>query len=94
MLPTLPARNPFGTGALTTRGDPHGGETIYDLLPEELHGLTYVGRLDRDATGGHDQQHDKKNGPPVHAEQCTGEPVAYRLDPAQTMPAFGSSRRG
>lgn len=39
------------TGMLTTRSDPHGGRTIYDLLPDELHGLTYVGRLDRDAEG-------------------------------------------
>ncbi len=38
-------------GVLTTRGDPHGGETVYDLLPRELAGLYYVGRLDRDAEG-------------------------------------------
>ena len=38
-------------GALTTRSDPHGGETIYDLLPEDLRALRYVGRLDRDASG-------------------------------------------
>jgi 23S rRNA pseudouridine2605 synthase len=38
-------------GVLTTRSDPHGGRTVYDLLPEELHGLTYVGRLDLDAEG-------------------------------------------
>jgi len=39
------------TGVLTTRSDPHGGRTIYALLPDELHGLSYVGRLDRDAEG-------------------------------------------
>lgn len=38
-------------GVLTTRKDPHGRSTVYDLLPEELDSLRYVGRLDRD-TGG------------------------------------------
>jgi len=38
-------------GVLTTRSDPHGGRTVYDLLPDELDGLAYVGRLDRDAEG-------------------------------------------
>jgi 23S rRNA pseudouridine2605 synthase len=38
-------------GVLTTRSDPHGGSTVYDLLPDELGGLRYVGRLDRDAEG-------------------------------------------
>ena len=38
-------------GVLTTRKDPHGGRTIYDLLPEDAGGLRYVGRLDRDAEG-------------------------------------------
>jgi 23S rRNA pseudouridine2605 synthase len=38
-------------GVLTTRQDPHGGRTIYDLLPEDFEGLRYVGRLDRDAEG-------------------------------------------
>jgi pseudouridine synthase len=38
-------------GVLTTRGDPHGGETVYDLLPDDFAGLNYVGRLDRDAEG-------------------------------------------
>jgi 23S rRNA pseudouridine2605 synthase len=38
-------------GVLTTRRDPHGGDTIYDRLPSELRVLRYVGRLDRDAEG-------------------------------------------
>jgi len=38
-------------GVLTTRRDPHGGRTVYDLLPEELRALPYVGRLDRDTEG-------------------------------------------
>lgn len=38
-------------GVLTTRDDPHGGTTVYDVLPDELHGLSYVGRLDLDAEG-------------------------------------------
>ena len=38
-------------GVLTTRRDPHGGPTIYDVLPRELARLKYVGRLDRDAEG-------------------------------------------
>lgn len=38
-------------GVLTTRSDPHGGRTVYNLLPEELGGLRYVGRLDKDAEG-------------------------------------------
>ncbi len=38
-------------GFLCTRRDPHGGETIYDILPKEMSGLRYVGRLDRDTEG-------------------------------------------
>jgi 23S rRNA pseudouridine2605 synthase len=38
-------------GTLTTRSDPHGGATVYGLLPPELAELRYVGRLDRDTEG-------------------------------------------
>ena len=39
------------TGVLCTRSDPHGGRTVYDLLPDGLAGLRYLGRLDRDTSG-------------------------------------------
>jgi pseudouridine synthase len=38
-------------GCLTTRTDPHGRQTIYDLLPSDFRGLRYVGRLDQDTEG-------------------------------------------
>lgn len=38
-------------GVLCTRSDPHGGKTVYDLLPPWAGGLRYVGRLDRDTSG-------------------------------------------
>lgn len=38
-------------GYVTTRDDPEGRKTVYDLLPEDLHHLFHVGRLDRDSSG-------------------------------------------
>ena len=38
-------------GYVTTREDPQGRRTVYDLLPAELHHLFHVGRLDRDSSG-------------------------------------------
>jgi pseudouridine synthase len=38
-------------GLLTTRTDPHGGENVYDALPEEFRDLKYLGRLDRGTEG-------------------------------------------
>lgn len=38
-------------GVITTRSDPEGRTTIYDLLPERYKSLAAVGRLDLDTTG-------------------------------------------
>jgi 23S rRNA pseudouridine2605 synthase len=38
-------------GYLSTRHDPQGRQTVYDLVPAELHRLFYVGRLDYDSEG-------------------------------------------
>lgn len=38
-------------GYITTMDDEKGRKTIYDLLPESLHSLKPVGRLDKDSTG-------------------------------------------
>lgn len=39
------------TGYVTTRDDPQGRKTVYDLLPRQYHHLFHVGRLDRDSSG-------------------------------------------
>lgn len=38
-------------GYITTSEDENGRKTIYDILPENLHHLKPVGRLDRESTG-------------------------------------------
>lgn len=38
-------------GYVTTRDDPEGRRTVYDLIPDELHHLFHVGRLDRQSSG-------------------------------------------
>ena len=38
-------------GYVTTRNDPYGRKTIYELLPARFHHLFHVGRLDRDSEG-------------------------------------------
>lgn len=39
------------TGYVTTRDDPGGRPTVYELLPERFSGLFHVGRLDLDSEG-------------------------------------------
>jgi len=38
-------------GYVTTRIDPYGRKTVYELIPDKYHGLFHVGRLDRDSEG-------------------------------------------
>lgn len=38
-------------GCVTTRDDPQGRPTVYDLLPKRFDGLFHVGRLDMDSEG-------------------------------------------
>jgi 23S rRNA pseudouridine2605 synthase len=38
-------------GYVTTRDDPEGRKTVYELLPEDVRHLFHVGRLDRDSSG-------------------------------------------
>jgi 23S rRNA pseudouridine2605 synthase len=38
-------------GYVSTRRDPQGRPTLYELLPRDLHALFYVGRLDLDSEG-------------------------------------------
>lgn len=38
-------------GYMTTRDDPQGRPTVYDLLPDRFDGLFHVGRLDLDSEG-------------------------------------------
>ena len=71
-------------GVLTTRSDPHGGTTVYDVLPEELSELRYLGRLDRDAEGLLLLTND---GDRAHALQHPSGEVEreYRLEVAGTV---------
>lgn len=39
------------SGVITTEHDPDGRRTIFDVLPDSVRGLRYVGRLDRNTTG-------------------------------------------
>ncbi len=86
-------------GVLTTRRDPHGGQTIYDVLPSELGELRYVGRLDRDAEGlliltndgeaAHRLQH-----PSGEIEREYRAEVAGTVDPAELARLVNGNRSG
>ena len=72
-------------GVLTTRRDPHGGLTIYDVLPQECAALRYVGRLDRQSEGlliltnegdaAHGIQHPSRQVERVYRVVVTGKLV-------------------
>jgi 23S rRNA pseudouridine2605 synthase len=54
--PVRPARSGWymlhkPRGYLSTRTDPEGRATVYDLVPDKVRGLFYVGRLDYDSEG-------------------------------------------
>lgn len=77
-------------GILCTRSDPHGGATVYDILPEELSGLRYVGRLDRDTEGlllltnegdaSHGLQHPSRGVEREYAAWVEGVPTSRTLE--------------
>ena len=70
-------------GYLTSRGDPHGRPTIYELLPLEYRGLFYVGRLDFETEGlvlltndgdrAHRLQHPRFQVPRIYEAVVQGE---------------------
>jgi 23S rRNA pseudouridine2605 synthase len=80
-------------GYLTTRTDPGGRPTIYDLLPERLRGLFYVGRLDRDSEGlllltneggvAHRLLHPSRQVDRVYRVDVLGAPTRRVLDRLQ-----------
>jgi 23S rRNA pseudouridine2605 synthase len=80
-------------GYLTTRADPRGRPTIYDLLPEHFEGLFYVGRLDRDSEGlllltneggvAHRLLHPSRQVDRVYRVDVMGSPTRRVLDRLQ-----------
>ncbi len=77
-------------GFVTTRHDPQGRRTVYDLLPAEHRRLLHVGRLDTDSEGlllltndgdgAHRLLHPRFGVERVYDVIVTGEPDARTLD--------------
>lgn len=79
-------------GYITTADDEKNRKTIYDLIPEELHHLKPVGRLDKDSTGLiiltndgefiNEMTHPSVKVPKVYLVQISGK---FTPDDAQKM---------
>ncbi len=75
------------TGCVTTRRDPEGRPTVFDLLPQDLQHLQYVGRLDLTTTGALLLTNDGQLGyrltrPEFKVEKTYEVKVRGALDPA------------
>ena len=77
-------------GYVSTRHDPQGRRTLYDLLPPELAHLFYVGRLDTDSEGlvlltndgaiAHRLLHPRYRVERVYEADVEGDPARATLD--------------
>jgi 23S rRNA pseudouridine2605 synthase len=77
-------------GYVTTRDDPQGRPTVYDLLPERFAGLFHVGRLDLDSEGlllltnegdvAHRLLHPSREVDRVYRVDVVGVPTRRTLD--------------
>lgn len=78
------------SGYVSTRRDPQGRPTIYDLVPASAGRLFYVGRLDVDSEGlilltndgdsAHRMLHPRYQVERVYEADVSGDPVAPTLD--------------
>ena len=83
------------TGVLCTRADPHGGETIYDGLPDWAASLRYVGRLDRETSGVLLMTNDGDLGAALaHPSSRVEREYVARVAGQVTARALRSLRRG